>query len=307
MTQPTSTPTPAPKKSSKAGILIAILAVIVVVQSIKIYLDYQDKVEVKQELVSTEEDLASTMQRLNDVKLELDQKIAEIGKLGGDVAELEKAKAEVMAELKRGNSRSTKAIKELKDRLEGYEELLKLKDDEIDKLKSVNKELFSENRTLKTKQNVLNDSLNRVTKNKDELATKVAIASQLKAEKIALVSVNSKGKEKDSPFRKRQLEKIKVEFNIAENKVAPIEGKKILIRVIDENGQPIFDTTKGSGTFMLGNKEEFYTSAQEILFDNTGQKLVFVYDKGSDYTAGTYLVEIYTDGYLMGSTQFAVK
>jgi cell division protein ZapB len=308
MTQPTpSTPTPAPKKSSKAGIIIAILLVIVVVQSIKIYLDYQDKVEVKQELVSTEEDLASTMQRLNDVKLELDQKIAEIGKLGGDVAELEKAKAEVMAELKRGNSRSTKAIKELKDRLEGYEELLKLKDDEIDKLKSVNKELFSENRTLKTKQNVLNDSLNRVTKNKDELATKVAIASQLKAEKIALVSVNSKGKEKDSPFRKRQLEKIKVEFNIAENKVAPIEGKKILIRVIDENGQPIFDTTKGSGTFMLGNKEEFYTSAQEILFDNTGQKLVFVYDKGSDYTAGTYLVEIYTDGYLMGSTQFAVK
>ena len=98
-----------------------------------------------------------------------------------------------------------------------------------------------------------------------------------------------------------------MEFNIAENKVAPIEGKKILVRIIDENGQPIFDTTKGSGTFMLGNKEEFYTSAQEILFDNTGQKLVFVYDKGSDYTAGTYLVEIYTDGYLMGSTQFAVK
>jgi len=308
MTQPVqTTPTPAPKKSSKAGIIIAILSIIVVVQSIKIYLDYQEKVEVKQALATTEEDLASTMQRLNDVKVELDQKIAEIGKLGGDVAELEKAKAEVMAELKRSNSRSTKAIKELKDRLEGYEELLKLKDDEIDKLKSVNKELFSENRNLKTKQNVLNDSLNRVTKNKDELANKVAIASQLKAEKISLVSVTSKGKEKDPPFRKRQLEKIKVEFTIAENKVAPIEGKKILVRIIDENGQPIFDTTKGSGTFMLGNKEEFYTSAQEILFDNTGQKLVFVYDKGSDYTAGTYLVEIYTDGYLMGSTQFAVK
>jgi myosin heavy subunit len=311
MTTPTpsnANKAPEPKKSSsKTGIIIGILSVIVIVQSIKIYLDYQEKVEVKEELATTVEDLASTMQRLNDVSAELDLKITEIAKLGGDITELEKAKAEVMAELKRSNTRNSKAIKELKDRLEGYEELLKLKDDEIDKLKSVNKELYTENRTLKTKQNVLNDSLNRVTKNKDELATKVAIASQLKAENIAMVSVNGKGKEKESPFRKKQLEKIKVEFTIAENKVAPIEGKKILIRVIDENGQPIFDTTKGSGTFMLEGREEFYTAAQEILFDNTQQQLAFVYDKGSEYTAGTYKVEIYTDGYLMGTTQFVVR
>lgn len=298
---------PEPKNTNKTGIIIGILSVIVIVQSIKIYLDYQEKVDVKEELASTEEDLASTMQRLNDVNAELDLKITEIAKLGGDITELEKAKAEVMAELKRSNTRNSKAIKELKDRLEGYEELLKLKDDEIDKLKSVNKELYSENRTLKTKQNVLNDSLNRLTKNKDELATKVAIASQLKAENIALVSVSSKGKEKEPPFRKKQLEKIKIEFTIADNRVAPIEGKKILIRVIDENGQPIFDTTKGSGTFILEGREEFYTAAQEILFDNTQQHLAFVYDKGSEYTAGTYRVEIYTDGYLMGTTQFVVR
>lgn len=303
-----ATPSTEPKKSSnRSSIIIAILLVIVLVQSIKIFLDYKEKVEVKEELATTSEDLATTMQRLNDVKIELDQKIAEIAKLGGDVTELEKAKAEVMAELKRSNTRSTKAIKELKDRLDGYETLLKIKDDEIAKLQSVNKELFSENRDLKTTQNVLNDSLNKVTKNKEELATKVAIASQLKAENISLVSVSSKGREKEPPFRKKQLEQIKVQFSIGDNKVAPIEGKKILIRVIDENGQPIFDTTKGSGTFMLNNKEEFYTAAQEILFDNTGQKLVFTYDKGSEYTAGTYQVEIYTDGYLMGTTQFEVK
>jgi len=307
-TTPETNKTPEPKKSNnKAGLIIGILLVIVVVQSIKIYLDYQDKVEVKQVLATTEEDLASTMQRLNDVNLELEQKINEIAKLGGDVTELEKAKAEVMAELKRSNTRNSKAIKALKDRLSGYEELLKIKDDEIDKLKSVNKELFSENRTLKTKQNVLSDSLNVLAKNKEELATKVALASQLKAENISLVSVNSKGREKEPPFRKKQLEKIKIEFTIADNKVAPIEGKKIMIRVIDENGQPIFDTTKGSGTFMVNGKEEFYTAAQEILFDNTGQKLIFTYDKGSEYIAGTYEVEIYTDGYLMGTTKFDVK
>jgi myosin heavy subunit len=298
---------PEGKKGNKAGIIIALLSIIILVQSVKIYLDYKDKVEVKEQLATTEEDLATTMQRLNDIKLELDQKIEEIAKLGGDISELEKAKAEVMAELKRNTVRSTKAIQELKDRLEGYEELLKIKDDEIEKLKSVNKELFTENRTLKTKQNQLSDSINRLTKNKEELATKVAIASQLKAENIVVLSVTDKGREREPPFRRRQLEKIKIEFNFAENKVAPIEGKQVLIRISDQNGQPIFDTTKGSGTFMLDGKEEFYTASQEILFDNTRQKMSFIYDKGSEYAAGTYTVEIFTDGYRMGMAQFVVK
>ena len=203
--------------------------------------------------------------------------------------------------------KSAKAIKELKDRVEGYEELLKLKDEEIEKLKSVNKELFSENRQLKTQKNVLNDSINRLATTTDQLASKVAIASQLKAENLSIKAVNSNGKERESPFKNKQLEKLKVEFNLADNKVAPIEGKKILIRVMDENGQIIFDVAKGSGTFMLSNKEEFYTAVQEILFDNTRQKLTFYYEKGSDYPSGNYSIEIYTDGYMMGGAQFVIK
>ncbi|MFM7487214.1 MAG: coiled-coil domain-containing protein [Cytophagales bacterium] len=299
-----STPT---KKSNKSTITIVILLIIIAVQSIKIYLDYQEKVEVKQQLVSTEEDLAGTMQRLNDVKAELDQKITEIQKLGGDVEDLKKAKAEVEKELKRSNARSSKALAELKDRLDGYEELLKVKDEEIEKLKTVNKELFTENRTLKTKQNKLSDSITSLTKNKQELASKVALASQLKAENIVVKALNEKGKERDSPFKNRWFIKLKVEFNLAENKVAPIEGKKIFIRITDTNNQVIFDQGRGSGTFMLNNKEEFYTAAQEILFDNTRQKLTFVYEKGSDYAEGNYLVEVFTEGYKMGEVRFEVK
>ncbi len=301
-----STPTE-PKKSNKSAVIISLLLVVIVIQSVKIYLDYKEKVQVKQQLVSTEEDLAGTMQRLNDVKNELDQKIADIQKLGGNIADLEKAKAEVEKELRRSTQRSAKAMKELKDRLDGYEQLLKLKDEEIEKLKSVNKELFSENKNLKTKQNKLSDSINVLAKNKEELAEKVAIASQLKAENISVKAVNSKGKERESPFRNRQIQKIKVEFNLADNKVAPIEGKKIIIRIIDENAQVIFDVARGSGTFMISNKEEFYTAAQEILFDNTKQKLIFYYEKGTEYAEGTYTVEIFTDTYKIGQTQFSVK
>ena len=298
----------APKKSnSKAGFIIAFLSIVVIIQGVKIYLDFKDKAEITEQKANVEEDLAGTMQRLKEIQIELDQKITEIQKLGGDITDLQKAKGEVDAQLRRNVATSSKAIKELKDRVQGYEELLKIKDEEIEKLKSVNKELFTENKQLKTQKNVLNDSINRLATKKDELATKVAIASQLKAENISVMAVNSKGKERESPFKNRQLEKLKVEFNLAENKVAPVEGKKIIIRVIDENGQVIFDVAKGSGTFMLNNKEEFYTAQQEILFDNTRQKLTFFYTKGSDYATGNYSVEIYTDDYLMGAVQFVVK
>lgn len=306
MAEPQTTEQPK-KPGNRTSIIIGLLSIIVIIQSIKIYLDYQQKVEVKEQLATTEENLATTMQRLNEIKVELDQKITEIQKLGGDITELQKAKAEVEAQLKRRTERSAKEIKQLKDKVEGYEELLKQKDEEIEKLQSVNKVLYSENRSLKTEKNQLNDSINRLAKNKEELSTKVALASQLKAENMSVKSVNTKGKERESPFKNRQLERLKVEFNIADNKVAPIEGKKILIRVIDENGQVIFDVAKGSGTFMLNGKEEFYTAAQEILFDNTRQKLTFFYEKGSEYASGNYTVEIFTDGYKMGTVQFGVK
>ncbi|MBX7126586.1 MAG: chromosome segregation protein SMC [Cyclobacteriaceae bacterium] len=300
----TQNPKPA---GNKSNLIIAILSLIVVAQSVKIIMDYNDKVEVREQLTHTEDELASTMQRLTDIKTELDDKIAQIQKLGGDVAELQKAKADVEAQLKRNGVRSAKQIKELKDKVSGYETLLKQKDEEIEHLEALNKELYSENRQLKTQKNVLNDSINRLAKNKSELASKVAIASQLKAENISVKAVNGRGKEKEPPFRSKQLEKLKVDFSLADNKVAPIEGKKILIRVVDENGQVIFDTTRGSGSFMLNGKEEWYTAAQEILFDNTRQKLSIIYEKGSPYPSGGYRLEIYTDGYLMGSSTFVVK
>lgn len=296
-----------PKKSNKNTIIIALLSLVVVVQGVKIYLDSQEKQQIKTDLTSTEQELATTMQRMTEISTELDQKIAEVQKLGGDITDMVKAKEEVEAELKRSKRATGQEIKALKDKVEGYELLLKNKDEEITKLKSVNKELLTENTSLKTEKNQLGDSINRLSQTKEELATKVAIASQLKIENVSIVGVTDRGKERESPFKSRQVGKLKVEFNIAENKVAAIEGKKIMIRIVDENGQVLFDVGRGSGTFLLNGKEEFYTEHQEVLFDNTRQKISFLYDKGSDYEPGNYKLEVYTDDYLMGSSQFVVK
>lgn len=296
-----------PKNNTKTAVIISIMAVVIIIQFVKIMLDSREKNEVITVLTSTEQELASTRQRMTEIRNELDEKISEVQKLGGDVADLERARAELDMELKRSIRATGKEIKTLKDKVEGYELLLRNKDEEIAKLQTVNTELLTENRTLKTTRNQLADTINRLNQSKQELASKVAIASQLKAENIRILALNDRNKERESPFRNRQLSQLKVVFNLAENEVAPIEGKKIMIRIIDENGQVLFDVARGSGTFMYNGREEFYTASQEILFDNTRQQLTFLYEKGSDYAEGTYTLEIYADDYRIGSGEFTVK
>ncbi len=311
--QPTSKSpiTPAPEqKTKKFAIIIALLSIVVIIQGVKIYLDYKDNQQLTVTVENTQEELQSTLSRLDDISKELDQKIEEISKLGGDVQELEEAKADLEKErnqLKRTRKANRSVIAALKDKAEGYEELLKAKDKEIEKLKSLNKELYTENTGLKNTQNQLSDSISSLSENAEKLAGKVAIASQLEAENIGILAINEKGKERSSPFKNRHIDKLKVTFSIADNKVAPIEGKDIMIRVIDSNGQVLFDVANGSGTFMLNDKETFYTATQEILFDNSRQLITFLYDKGSEYNTGAYTMEVYTDDYMMGSGQFVVK
>lgn len=295
------------KKGNRNTILLIIFAVIIIVQGVKIYLDHQESVARENQLASTEEELASTLQRLTDIREELDEKIRAIDSLGGDIEELQAAKEEVEKELARTQKASRSTIAALKDKVDGYTLLLKTKDKEIEKLKEVNEELLTENTSLKTEKNVLFDSLSQLNVSKQELASKVAIASQLKAENIDILAVNNRGKEREAPFKSRHIDKLKVIFNIAENEVAPVEGKEIIVRIVDNNGKVIFDVSRGSGTFMINGKEEFYTASKEILFDNTRQQLTFEYEKGTEFEEGLYTLEVYTEDYKMGSKKFEVK
>ena len=298
------------KKSSRLVIIVAVLAIIVIIQGIKIYLDYVTTKEQTQVIINKEIEVEQTLRRLDEIKEELESKIKEIEELGGDIAELEQAKAELQKErdkLNRNRNANRKLITQLKERADGYEALLKAKDEEIKKLRDVNEQLLTENTSLKNTQNQLSDSLVNLSETQEKLEVKVAKAGRLKAENIGVVAINSRGKEKKSPFRKKHAKQLKVSFEIAENEFAPIEGKDIMLRIIDDKQQVIFDVSNGSGTFVINGKEEFYTAIQQVLYDRLRQTVSFVYDKGSDYEPGDYMVEVYAEDYIMGTASFTVK
>ena len=306
-----NTPETKDSNKNKKTLFIAILALLLIVNGVIYYLDYREKQELEAEITSKNTELLETYDQLNKISVELDQKIKEIEALGGDVTELEQAKAELEAErdqLKRSSDIAQRRYAEIREKVQGYETLLKQKDQELAQLQALSDSLYAENTNLKTTQNILSDSINQLAKKRRELNEKVAIASRLKAENIQIIAVNRRGKEReDEEYRDRQIEQLKVKFNLADNPVAPIESKDILLRVIDPNGNVLFDVATGSGTMMVDGREEFYTAKQEILFDNTRQQLSFLYEKGSDYEDGIYNVELYADGYQIGEDTFTVK
>jgi regulator of replication initiation timing len=297
-------PTSESRKSNKTLIYVVAILAVLLVGALALNFVRENN------LKDTNARLMVAYSQLDSIGNEMDSKIMQIEQLGGNVEELTTIRDSLELEkesLLEARTRSNKQISDLRNRVEGYRELLVMKDVEISELKKVNQTLVVENKELKTERNVLNQTLRDVEKTKEQLTEKVQIASRLEAENISVAALNDRGRAREDEFRARQVSRLQVKFNIAKNDVAPVSGKEILMRIIDDNGNVLFDVARGSGTFELDGKETFYTEKQEILFDNSRQEVNFLYEKGSEYLPGRYVMELYTDGYLMGRKSFRVK
>lgn len=300
-------PQSSPKTGNGKNILIIVLLILVILSGIKLYTDYLDKTRKSEEILILSEENTELNRRIDSMTYQLDLRIQEISKLGGDVAALEEIKNQLTQERNLDRKRSADEIASLNKRIASYAKTIEEKDQEIVRLREINAELYTENTDLKSTQAQMQEQVAELNVKKNELQEKVNIASRLRAENIQVAAVNARGKEREDGFKNRQIEKLKVSFNLADNKVAAPGTRDIFVQVIAPNNQPIFDVAKGSGTFNIDGREEFYTVHQDIMFDNSKQVLTYFYEKGSKYVPGVYEVRIYADGYQIGTKTFEVK
>lgn len=299
-----------PKKDQGKNIIIIVLILLVIISGIKLYTDYIDRTKKSEEILFLSNENNELNKRLDSVSYQLELRIQEIEKLGGDIATLEQIRDQLNTERTKARQRSTSEIAALNARINEYNSMITEKDQEILELRAMNQQLFSENQDLRTTQAAIEEEVAQLNIQKEDLQAKVDVASMLRAENITISVINSRGKERietTKDFKNRQIERLRVSFNLADNKVAQEGPRNIYIQIIDPNGQPIFDVAKGSGTFMLDGAEEFYTVKQDIIFDNNQQELSFYYEKGSDYLSGDHELRIFVDNYRVGSKMFSVK
>ncbi|WP_288369501.1 hypothetical protein [uncultured Algoriphagus sp.] len=299
-----------PKKDQGKNIIIIVLVLLVIISGIKLYTDYVDRTKKTEEILLLSTENNQLNQRLDSVTYQLNLRIQEIEKLGGDIAALEEVRDQLIAERNSNRQRTANEIAELNRRIQSYNGMLQEKDQEILELRAMNQQLYAENQDLKTTQAEIEEEVAQLNLQKENLQAKVNVASMLKAENITIAAINRRGKERvetTKDFRNRQIERIKISFNFSDNKVAQPGPRNVYVQILAPNEQPIFDVAKGSGTFTVNGAEQFYTVKQDVLFDNTGEPLTFYYEKGSDYVSGDHEVRIFVDDYQIGSRTFSVK
>jgi predicted nuclease with TOPRIM domain len=289
------------------------------------YLYFNEKQDTSQQNVTITEktqELLRTNTKLDSISQSLDAKIAEVSSLGGQVEELEALKAQLERDKKQlFNSKSFNA-KEYEGKIRNYEAMLLQKDEELVKLReenaqlnNVNQELNTENTGLKTTNTELNtakaalaDSVYKTNVQNKELSEKVTLAAALRPINYAVSAINSRGKERDGEeFKARRVDRVKVVFKLAENPLTKKESKTVYMRMLDPQGSVISDMATGSGAFNFGGSETIYTAKQVINYTNTGQPVEFIYNRGSNYTKGSYKIELYADGFRIGQTSFTIK
>ena len=293
-----------PKKNNKAlkiGMTLALMAIALLAYFIQ---------EEQQQNLLKEEALTAAFLQMDSLSNELDKRILTISKLGGEIDTLVGIKQKLEEEKKyflNRDQRQKIKLGTLRDKVEGYRQLLLIKDEEINQLTQINEQLTTENIELKNETQVLNQSINNIKLEKKDLNQKVQLLSRLKIEDFIIAAIDVKGKERLYSFRKKYIKQLQITFVLSENEVAPIEGKKLWIRVVTPDNNVYYDVNMGSGSFTFLGRELFYTAQKEILYDRSQQKVVVYYEKGSPYLIGPHTVEVYTDDYLVGSGNFIVK
>ena len=307
-----------PQRPRTNGALLAALVIMTIAAIVASYLYFdQKKVAENQEITISErvEEISMTRVKLDSISTALDAKIAEVQKLGGDVSELEKVKAQLeedKASLRRGNRIS---LAKYDAKIKQYEAFLIEKDTLIANLQRENVTLANnvqvldqENAGLKTERQQLTDSVTTVVSRNQELSNKVTRAAALKAQNVKIYAVNSRGKVKDDDsYKARRLEKIKLTYKLLDNPLTREEPKEVFVRVLDPQGAVVSDMANGSGTFMVDGNETIYTTKQTVDYTNEGKNVELLYTRGIPYKPGKYTVELYSEGFRIGAGEFAVR
>ncbi len=268
-----------------------------------IYNNYKnEEIRIKQqyELDELYLDLDSVSNVLND-------KILTISQLGGDIDSLLILKENIESEKREFRSRAYAQINRLQGKVEGYRELLIAQDEEIEKLKKLNEQLYEENKEQKVEINNLNSTISNINRSNQKLEEQIEEAGRLELKDIQVKGIYRNGSEKLNSFKERSLSKISIEFKVLENSLSKIQVIGIYVIIMNPSGQVLYDISRGSGSFTFEKREMFYSIKDEILIDRSEMKYDLEYFKSEDLEKGTYEVIIYTNNYEIGRSEFIIK
>ena len=221
------------------------------------------------------------------IKKELEGKRAQIEILLRNKKELDKARA-LINSLKSDNQIYFAKIDSMHQVIAALSDTVRVKE-------AVNKQLQSEKSQLLTEKTLL--------------TRKVELSSLLIPENVQATGVFMKSSDREVPTTKaKKAQKLKVCFDVPENRGVDAGDKTILVRILNPQGATIAVESSGSGMFTTETGEQQqYTTLAKFNYNNTKQNVCLHWSQTQAFGAGSYKVFFYQDGHELGNSEFELK
>lgn len=172
---------------------------------------------------------------------------------------------------------------------------------QIDSLNSLNKRLITENVSYRREISSATLRAERAEERATELKNKVKQGAVVRAREITLVALNAK----DKPVsRVRTATKLCVSFTLNSNELATPGNREVYVRITSPDGYIL--STEQTPTFEFEGGKLNYSASREVDYQNEDLEVNIFYN-GSGFAAGTYKVQLYSDGYMIGSTELVLR
>lgn len=214
----------------------------------------------------------------------------------------EKAKVQrLLDELKTVKSTNARRINELKKELETVRGVMRSYVVQIDSLNRINQELKQENQAVTQKYQQATQTVTKLSQEKETLTERVEMAAKLNASNVYVTPVNKKGK---AEKKIKNVTRINICFTIAKNITAPVGEKTIYARIMKPDDDILIKSA--GNVFRYENRDISYSVKKVIEYGGDDMDVCMYWDVEEFLYQGTYRVELFADGNLIGRRSFSI-
>jgi hypothetical protein len=216
-------------------------------------------------------------------------------------AELQRERTRIQKLLEVSAS-NAQLIRKYKAEISTMREIMKSYIVQIDSLNTRNLLLTAENVEIREQMTVVQETNVELEKTREELTSKVSVASVIQAKDIVAMALNKKRKETDEI---RNLDKVRVCFTLRENTIAQAGNKIVYLRVVRPDQLVI--TTSPDNLFEVNGEQLIFSANRAVDYANSDIEMCIFLDNTGDFIPGTYNIELYLDGQKIGTGELMLK
>lgn len=301
--------------SGSKRIYLAIIALLLLINGVAGYLLYNENKQKEEKIGQVQQkdtEIKGISQRLDSTSHALDGLKGQNAELDSIIAArqatIDQTKAELDAARRHGNM-SAAELKKYKDLATKYESDNADLQKKIQELTAKNEELTAQNLQVSHSLEVEKSTTAALTEDKNKLSKKVELGSLLHLQNFTVTGEKKKknGKEVVEKSAKK-TDFLKIAFETGDNKVLEKGPLSLYIRIVNPKGETIALADQGSGTIKLadGGGDVQFSRKIDLDWDQTSQKKSIEWSQNIK-DPGTYKVEVYQSGYLVGKGSVELK